>query len=217
MKTTGKDTTKDTKVQDAGCGSGCACTSGGSPRRVRVIIGILVIGITTVLVAWAIIKSNQTEPQTPSATFTASGIAQPLGAESGPAAQETDVSRPTESVVTEIDTLADLNTMAAATDAVFVFLPGIGGEPPVAQMKSAAATIGARGSSVGIFMLKKTAPEYKSIAVQVPVPCVLAMVKGRSAAPVTGEITETKLVQGFVTASSAGSCGPSGCGPVDCN
>ena len=44
------------------------------------------------------------------------------------------------------------------------------------------------------------------------------MARGRGVVPITGEITEIKLVQGFVAASSSGGCGPStaGCGPAGC-
>ena len=40
------------------------------------------------------------------------------------------------------------------------------------------------------------------------VPGVLALVKGRGMSAVSGEITEAKLVQGYVAAGSAGGCGP---------
>jgi len=209
-----KDMAKDIHAQDADCGPGCSCTGGGRASRLRMIIGILVLTLAAVFVARAIIKSNQTEPQTAAAAFSASGIP---GAESSPAVQENNVSRPAESTVKEIDTLADLNTMAAATDVVFLYLQGTSSEPPIAQMKSVTKTIGAQGRSVGIFTLKTTAPEYKSITAQVPVPCVLAMVKGRDAIPISGKITEAKLLQGFIAASTAVNCGPTGCGPTGCN
>ncbi|MBU4365897.1 MAG: hypothetical protein L6437_16565, partial [Kiritimatiellae bacterium] len=72
---------------------------------------------------------------------------------------------------------------------------------------------------IGIFTLKPGSRDYEQIATQMPVPGVLAMVKGRGMIPVSGDITETKLIQGFVAASSGGGCGPSsaGCGPAGCN
>ena len=48
------------------------------------------------------------------------------------------------------------------------------------------------------------------------VPGVLAMVKGRGMSAVSGEVTEAKLLQGYVAAGSAGGCGPgagAGCCP----
>jgi len=83
-------------------------------------------------------------------------------------------------------------------------------------MRSAAKTIEAQGQKIGLFTLKTGSPDYEKIVAQMPVPAVLAMVKGGGMIPVSGDITETKLIQGFVAASSAGGCGPSGCGPSGC-
>jgi hypothetical protein len=72
---------------------------------------------------------------------------------------------------------------------------------------------------VGVFTLKTDSRDYAQVALQIAVPGTIAMVKGRGMAPVSGEITEAKLVQAFVSASSAGGgCGPSsgGCGPSGC-
>ena len=72
------------------------------------------------------------------------------------------------------------------------------------------------GLKCGLFTLKAGSRDYDQIAAQMSVPGVLAMVKGRGMSAVSGDITEAKLVQGFVAASSAGGCGPSagaGCCP----
>ena len=119
----------------------------------------------------------------------------------------------------ELTALAELNTLAANRVAVFVFLPAIGptaGKAPTAPMEAAARTLEAQGKKVGLFTLKTNSPEYEGIAAQVPLPAVLALVAGRSAKMVSGEITETKLVQAFVAASSGGACGAGSgsCGPA---
>lgn len=119
----------------------------------------------------------------------------------------------------ELAALAELNTLAANRAAVFVFLPAIGptaGKAPTAPMEAAARTLEAQGKKVGLFTLKTDSPEYEGIAAQVPLPAVLALVAGRGAKAISGEITETKLVQGFVAASSGGGCGAgrSSCGPA---
>jgi hypothetical protein len=119
--------------------------------------------------------------------------------------------------VKEITALSELNAVAVDTDAVFVFLPGKGdasGKMPVAPIQGAARTIESRADNkVGVFTLKADSSEYAQLGAQVAVPGVLAMVKGRGMSAVSGEITEAKLVQAFVSASSAGGCGAgSGCG-----
>jgi len=125
--------------------------------------------------------------------------------------------------VQEIGALSDLNAVAADTGGVFVFLAGKNDpviKSPLAQMRNAAKTIEAQSRiKIGLFTLKTSSPDYAQVAAQIPVPSVLAMIKGRGMVPVSGEITEPKLIQGFVAASSAGGCGPAsaGCGPAGCN
>lgn len=119
----------------------------------------------------------------------------------------------------ELAAFAELNTLAANRAAVFVFLPAIGptaGKPPTPQMEAAARTLEAQGKKVGLFTLKTDSPDYAGIAAQVSLPAVLALVAGRGAKVISGEITETKLVQAFVAASSGGGCGAGGggCGPA---
>jgi hypothetical protein len=72
-----------------------------------------------------------------------------------------------------------------------------------------------RGGKIGIFTLKTGSPDYTQVSAQMTVPGVLAVVKGKGMSATSGDITETRLVQAYVAASSAGGCGPSssGCGP----
>jgi len=137
-----------------------------------------------------------------------------------PPANTASAEQPSDTVIgKEIAAFADLNTLAADTSAVFVFLPAIGptaSKLPTAQMQGAARTLEAQGNKIGLFTLKAGSPDHGKIGAQVPMPAVLALVKGRGMSAVSGEITETKLVQGFVAASSGGGCGSGGggCGPA---
>ena len=56
---------------------------------------------------------------------------------------------------------------------------------------------------MGLFTLEDGTPEYANLAGQVQLPGVIALVKGKGASAVSGEITETRLTQAFVAASSA--------------
>ena len=121
----------------------------------------------------------------------------------------------------ELDSLASLNKMAADTDAVFILLLADndqqGNQTIASEIEAAAKKIQAGGTRISAFRLTKDAPDYAQLTSQFSLPCVLAMVKGRGASGVSGQITETKLVQAFVTASRPTSgCGPSGCGPAGC-
>jgi cytoskeletal protein RodZ len=120
-----------------------------------------------------------------------------------------------------IGSLSDLNQKAMDKDGVFVFLAG--GDAAKARtaatvVEKAAATIRGRGMSMGLFTIADGSREYANLATQVPPPGVIAMVKGRGASAVSGDITESKLMQAFVAASSGGGCGPAsgGCGPTGC-
>ena len=202
------------KQETSACGPGCDCHAAGPSARTRWIVGVIVILAAGVLVARAMIRNNSASAE--NATL---GFASLPTAEQAPA---TDASRaaPATVAVREIGALSELNAVAADTGGVFVFLPGKNDpliKAPLVQMRSAAKTIEARGQKIGVFTLKTDSQDYTQVAAQVAVPCVIAMVKGRGMIPVSGDITEAKLIQGFVAASSAGGCGPSGCGPSGCN
>ena len=83
-------------------------------------------------------------------------------------------------------------------------------------MKAAVRTMEAKGVKCGLFTLKPGTRDYDQVAKQMAVPGVLALVKGRGMSAVSGEVTEAKLLQGYVAAGSAGGCGPgagAGCCP----
>jgi MYXO-CTERM domain-containing protein len=197
------------KPQAADCDSGCSCHATGKPGKTRWVIGAIVLVAAGVLVARDIIKSDAAPSQTSGQAF-----ALPIAATNSSAAAPT-----TEKSVEPIGTLSELNTVATNLDAVFVFLPGKEGtsaNSPSTPMKNAARTIEAQGKKIGLFTLKAGSSDYDQIAGQISLPAVLAMVKGRGMNAISGDITETKLVQGYLAASSAGGCGPSagaGCCP----
>lgn len=222
------------REEAATCEPGCACNAGPSGRT-RWIVGASVIVVAGVLFARALLKSDGGAPRKADAGFS---LSQNAGAasEAVPIRQPDTSDHPSETAApgatsnatddnakdkpfvcgVSIRSLGDLNQKAMDKDGVFVFLAGrdaarnreIG-----AIIEKGAATLRGRSVRVGVFTLAAGSREYTNIARQVPPPGVFAMVKGRGAVPVRGEITEPKLIQAFVAAASAGGCGPSGCGP----
>jgi len=180
------------------------------------VVGVIVLAAAGVLVVKGMIKSDKGAAQAATPGFANPVAVQPAaGADTKPeaaaAADETTVG-------TTIGTFAELNTAAAKTDAVFVFLPGKegSGKAPSAPMKSAARAIEAKGMKCALFTLKPGSADYDQIAKQMAVPGVVALVKGRGMSAVSGEVTEAKLLQGYVGACSASGCGPgasAGCCP----
>lgn len=206
--------------QDAGtCGPGCAC---GAPRPggyVRMVVGIVVLVVAGVLVGRAVMKDNGSAS---ASAAPASFAALPAAVATAPEA--TAVKPATEDRLKELESLSDLNTAAGDSFGVFVFLPGKGGtvsNAPITEMRSAARTIEPqlRGGKIGMFALKAGSPDYEQLTTQMAVPGVLAMVKGGGMSAASGDITEAKLVQALVAASSAGGCGAGGggCAPGSCN
>ena len=206
------------KAEASACGPGCCCGASVGPGKMRYAIGALIVAVAGVLVVRAITKSNGKGTQAAASTFAVPGAAA-TAAGTGGSAQETGASGET-SVGTSIEAFSELNTLAAKTGAVFVFLPGKEGKAvsaPSKMMMAAARMVESKaGLKCGLFTLKAGSQDYDQLAGQVSLPAVLAMVKGGGMSAVSGEITESKLVQGFVAASSAGGCGPSagaGCCP----
>jgi hypothetical protein len=170
--------------------------------------------VAGVLVVRAVVRNNGTQAAPASTQFAALPHPEQMPA-TDVAATPTDTD-----TVKEIAALSDLNSVAADTAGVFVFLPGkteTTAKAPTALIQGAVRTMEPQlnGDKVGIFTLKMDSPDYEQVASQMAVPGVLAMVKGGSMSAVSGDITEAKLVQAFVAASSAGGCGPAsaGCGP----
>jgi hypothetical protein len=197
------------KQQAASCGPGCNCNATGKPGNKRWVIGAIVLAAAGVLVARDIIKSDGSSSETSGQAF-----ALPIAATNSIAAAPT-----TEKRMEPIGALAELNAVAVKLDAVFVFLPGKDGtssNSPASTMNKAARTIEAQGKKIGLFTLLPSSHDYDQIEGKISLPGVLAMVKGRGMNAISGDITETKLVQGYLAASSAGGCGPSagaGCCP----
>jgi len=210
------------KQQAEDCGPGCGCHASGTSGKTRWVICGIVLLAAGLLVARAMIKPDDS-PVQPAATTFVAPVADESAAEAE-SASETSPGTVTQAAATSVGTMvgafAELNASAVDTDVVFVFLPGKGaasGAPPATAMQAAVRTLEAKGIKCGLFTLKPDSADYNQLAGEGSVPGVLAMVKGGGTSPVSGEITETKLVQGYVAASSAGGCGPSGCGPGGCN
>ena len=120
--------------------------------------------------------------------------------------------------LTEIGAILELNQVAMGSKGVFLYVAAKGpstSKAPMESMLAAARKIEQQaGGKIGMFTLKVGSPDYEMVTAQMAAPGVLVLVPGGRLVPVTGEITETKLIQGFL--SSVQSCGAGGCGPRGC-
>ena len=151
------------KQQASDCAPGCDCHAAGPLGRKRLILGTIVLLVAVALVARAVIRTNTAPSQPDAAAFTSPIVAQTPSAESAAAASR---SNSTDYVVAkEIAALSELNTLATANDAVFVYVPGKDGassNPPATAMKSAVSRIGSQGYKIGVFTLKAGTRDHES-------------------------------------------------------
>lgn len=207
------------------CGGGSCCSSGsdGQGRGWKMVVFILIVIAAGAVLARSFLRKSNSDACQSQQTFPsiqAEFKNEIPSVTDNTAKQETSVKDAPVLWKAELDSLASLNKVAADTDAVFVFLAAEDRQDNrniISQIEAAAKTINADGIRVSAFKLNKTAPDYAQLAKQFPVPSVLAMVKGRGMSAVSGQISETKLVQAYVTASRpASGCCPSGTGSSDC-
>ena len=228
---------KEAQACEPGCG--CGCRSGGAGGKCGKVFGIVVVLVVCVLVARALSKNKGPSVEDKASSgFSALPAATQVPMEESPAVLETrstpedvgaeqavtnalkevEAEQAMTNALKEISAVMDLNTVAMGSKGVFIYVPAKGpvaSTSPLATMLSAAQKIEPQaGGKIGMFTLKVGSPDYEKISAQLAVPGVIVLVPGGRMVPVTGEITETKLVQGFL--SSVQSCGAGGCGPSGC-
>ncbi|NIA16287.1 MAG: hypothetical protein GWP08_19675 [Nitrospiraceae bacterium] len=220
----------------AACGPACSCNTRTSGRG-RWVLGALILVAAAVLVARAAMKGDGALAASSETNFAlsqnaeAASVAAPAALENSPNASMPAAVADPEKEKAEgpvvcgesIQSLGDLNEKAIDKDGVFVFLAGQNASKNrevVSVIEKGVATLRGRNINMGVFTFEEGSSEYANLAKQVAPPCVLAMAKGRGASAVSDDITESKLMQAFVAASSAGGgcCPtPSGAAPANCN
>ena len=115
-----------------------------------------------------------------------------------------------------LGSIAELNELAVDEDAVLLLVPATDGgqdEKLKEEVGAATETARSRGLVTTAYTLSSDAPEYSMVIRDVSPPCVLAMVKGAGAIPVSGEITQAKIWDALTAAAQSGGCSAGGCGP----
>ena len=220
-------------------GSCCSSGSDGAGKNWKILVFILILLAAGVVLARSIIRKSDSATEQGQSTFASIQpevkLETPLQqiAETrpkDPTVSKGDTATPavanekTEEDVSdkaslalwgsELDSLASLNKAAADIDAVFVLLAAddqVDNQAAIKQIEAAAKKVQAGGTRISAFRLMQSAPNYANLTKQLSTPCVLAMVKGGGLSGVPADqITETILVQAFVTASrpSSGCCPP---------
>ena len=134
---------------------------------------------------------------------------------SNPAPSAAAVNAPSSEGVGELNWVKNLNSKFATYDFIFVLFPGNDDATAKADMavKTALEQIKQNGGAVDTMTLSSTDPEFQAtmdrLAIQ-PLPSVLVIAATGQGAIVKGDITETKLLQAYVSLQKT--CVPgSGC------
>ena len=127
---------------------GAAAGQRAKPSKARWVVGVIVLAAAGVLVVKGMVKSDKGATQAATAGFANPAATQvTAGADTKAEAAAADET----TVGTTLGAFAELNTAAAKTDAVFVFLPGKEGttaKAPSAPMKAAVRTMEAQRGEV---------------------------------------------------------------------
>lgn len=203
------------EIKSENCAPGCNCGKPSGNTKAKAVVCVIVLLAICGIFVYKAKSTKQSTQDNAKTTFTSPIANQANGQE--PAVKSVEDKK----MVGEfIDSLASLNKVAVNQDAVFVFVPAYGNDivskETTEAIASAEQKLKSSGLNIGLYTLRFSSPskEYANIAAQLPLPGMLVMSKGRGAGAVSGEITETKLLQAYVASSRVGGCGPSsGCGP----
>jgi hypothetical protein len=201
------------KMKSENCAPGCDCGKPSGNKKLKAVICLIVL---LVICGIFVYKAKSAKQIAPANTETAFAV---------PLVNEVNEQKPAAKPVEDnnkvgefLGSLASLNKVAVDKDAVFVFVPakesGVVNKEITDAIASAEQKLKSSGINIGLYTLQSSSPEYANIAAQLPPPGMLIMSKGRGMGAVSGEITETKILQAYVASSRAGGCGPSSsCGP----
>lgn len=200
------------KMKSEDCGPGCDCGKPSGGKKAKTAICLIVLLAICGIFVYKANSAKQMDQDNTKTAFAAPILNQATGQE--PVIKSVEDKK---NVGDLLDSLASLNKVAINQDAVFVFIPANGNETirkeTTDAIGSAEQKLKSKGTRIGLYTLQfSPSKEYADIAKQLTLPSVLVMSKGRGMGTVSGEITETKLLQAYVASSRAGGCCPSGGG-----
>ena len=206
------------------CGPGCSCGTPSGSRKLKIVVSLIVLlAVASIFIYKAVAAKDNAAGNTAAKDGAAFAFAQPAPkampeAATQPSATATpDAAKAGQKIGEYLESLSALNKVAVNEDAVFIFIPAPKSE--LADDKTNTAVLAAQRTlksskiTLGLYTLPTRSPDYSAISVQVQAPAILVASKGGGMAAVSGDVTETKLLQAFMASSRAGGCGPSGCGP----
>jgi hypothetical protein len=192
------------------CGPGCGCGKPSGNKKAKAVFCLIVLLAICGIFVYKAKSAKQNTPAITETAFAVPLVNQVNGQE--PAAKSVEDKK---KVGEFIDSLASLNKLAVNQDAVFVFIPANENETiskeTINAIASAEQKLKSNDIRIGLYTLRfSPSKEYASIAAQLTLPGMLVISKGRGMVAISGEITETKMLQAYVASSRAGGCCPTG-------
>ena len=213
--------------ETAVCGPGCACGAPSGGKKIKIAVSLIVLLAVASIFIYKVVAAKDSASNNTAAKDGAafafvepSPNAVPEAATQPSAAATPEAPKTGQKIGEYLELLSALNKVAVNQDAVFIFIPAPKSE--LADDKTNTAVLAAQRTlksnkiTLGLYTLPTRSPDYSEISAQVQAPAILVASKGGGMAAVSGDVTETKLLQAFMAASRAGGCG-SGCGPSGCN
>ncbi|MCL1915631.1 MAG: DUF2703 domain-containing protein [Desulfovibrionaceae bacterium] len=191
----------------------CACSSGacdsGNPvgrKTLKTAICFVVLLAAVSIVGYRTINADNSSKIVPSDTA-AFIFGQPAVASTSPLTGQ--------NIGENLESLNALNTVAAKSDAVFVFIPASGADVIDDTIRNAIAeaqlTLIKNNIKVGVYTLSQNSTDFSGIAKQVELPAILVARKGAKAAFISGSNANAKtLLQAYLACcdTSSSSCCP---------
>ncbi len=199
----------------------CSSGSNGIPQKWRALIFFFVLAAAAIVLANSLMKKSKAVAEQSQYSFPAVATGQTVPSQSvGIKTEKAADGAEAALWGPELDSLAALDEVATDAETVFILICARDQQETqtmISEIEGATKKIRSRGNRASAFRLKNDTVEYQDLAEQFSVPTVLAMVKGLGYSAVSEQITETNLLEAFVTASRAPSgCCPPGTDPAAC-
>ena len=198
----------------AGNASSCCTPGEASWKKGKTLISVIIIMAAIGVGANSFLSGNSAQSYTtvPAKSFSAGLTEIPAVTADTPGKPQTKQEEISLNRV--LDSLQSLDVLAADKDVVFLVLPGEAQISSLAvpkQLGAVANNLWKSGQKVAVFTVKSSTPDHKQLVRHFSVntfPCVVILGRQGSASAVAGDITEARLYNAFVLASTAASCCP---------
>ena len=196
--------------------SSCCHPKDGSWTKGKVVISVIIIAAAIAVGANSFLRgtSAQAYKVGPAKSFSASLAESPVTAVETSNKPGSLSNREEISANRTLDSLQALDTLAADKDVVFIVLPAEEQDPTQAVLKQVgvvATTLWNSGQKIGAFTLRTNAPDYGYLVGHFAVksfPCVVVLGRRGTASAVSGDVSEARLYNAVVLASTPAACCP---------